>query len=100
MFSSSVAPEAIPAVVQSTLQGIVLDVMALCWLAAIVVAVWGAITEAGRVERARRRELATESEPGPTPGIDGLLERWGLWAILLSAAGVALLAWASTMGRL
>jgi len=97
---SSASVGAVPAVLLTPFQGILLDVMVACWLAALTIAIWGSITEAGRVERARQRELATEREPGPTPGVDGLLERWGLWAILLAAVGLGLLGWASTLGRI
>ena len=92
-------PRTLPLVVSTALQVALLDLMLLVWLAALVVAVWGAVTEAGRAERARRRELATGSEPGPVPGIDTLLDHWGLWAIGLGAAGVGLLAWVASLAR-
>ena len=89
----------VPAAPASALQAVVLDAMALFWLAALVIAVVGAVRENRRADQARRRELATEADPGPTPGLDGFLDRWALWALGSAAAGLLLLGWASTMGR-
>lgn len=89
----------VPAAPASALQAVLLDAMALFWLAALVIAVVGAVREARRADRARRQELATEADPGPTPGIDGFLDRWALWAIGCAAAGLALLGWASSIAR-
>jgi hypothetical protein len=97
--SSVVAEAGIP-VAATPLQAVLLDLMALCWLLAVVLAVWGAVREARRADRERRRILATEVEPGPTPGIEGLLDRWGLWALLLGALGVVFLGLASTVAHL
>jgi hypothetical protein len=97
--NASVEVPSVPAVAASPLQAAALDVMVLCWVCALVIAVWGAIREARRVDRARRRELATNPEPGPTPGIDRLLDRWAIWALGFAAAGLALLGWASNMVR-
>ncbi len=73
--------------------------MLLAWLLAVVIALWGAIREAGRHDAERRQVLSTEREPGPVPGLEGLLDHWALWAFGLLALGLALLALAVHVGR-
>ena len=89
------APQPLPELPSSPAQTIAIDLMILFWVIAVVIAIWGAVTESARAERERRRELATEENPGPTPGIDGFLDRWGMWALIFAAAGLAMLAYVS-----
>lgn len=98
----TVPPQSIipPAVTAPTpAQNVALLAMFLCWALAIVIALWGSIREGRRVDRERRREIATEREPGPTPGIDGLLDRWALWALGFLGLGLALLGFAANIAK-
>ncbi len=88
-------PQPLPEFPSSPAQTIAIDLMLLCWVIAVVIAIWGAVTESARVERERRREVATQENPGPTPGIDGFLDRWGMWALIFAAAGLAMLGYIS-----
>ncbi len=81
-------PSQLPPVVGSPWQGVVVDAMLLFWILAAIIAVWGSVTESARAERERRRTLATDSDPGPTPGIDGFLDRWGVWSLCLAGLGL------------
>ncbi len=78
---------------------IAMDLMLLCWLAALVLAIWGSIREAKRVDREQRHAQETDPQPGPTPAIEGILEHWGLWSLGLVGVGLVLLAVASAMAR-
>ena len=71
----------------------------LCWAAAIVLAFWGSIRDAREAEREARQELWQNPEPTPTPGIEGLLNRWALWAFVLLGVGMLLLALAVQAAR-
>lgn len=73
--------------------------MLVAWGLAVVVAVWGALREARRADADRRRELATERTPGPTPGLEGFLDRWALWSLVLLGVGLLLLAYAANIVR-
>ena len=75
------------------------DVMLLCWLAAIVLAVWGSMREARRIEREQRHVEESDPLPGPTPAIEGVLDHWGIWSLGLVGAGFVLLAIASAIAR-
>jgi hypothetical protein len=78
----------------------VLDLLVvLVWLAAIVIAVWGSIHDARQVEREERADLWENPEPGPTPGVEGFLNRWAIWALGLVLAGLLLLALATQVAR-
>lgn len=70
--------------------------MILSWTLAVVVALWGAMREAKRHDDDRRQELASDPEPGPTPGLSGFLDRWALWALVFLGLGLVLLAVASS----
>jgi hypothetical protein len=88
-----------PGVSSSPAQALAIDAMLLCWALAVGIAVWGSLREARRADIERRRELASERQPGPTPGIEGFLDRWAWWALLLAAAGLAFLGYASQLAR-
>lgn len=92
-------PQPLPDLGSTPGQTVAVDLMLLCWLIAVVIGVWGAMTESARVERERRRELATEADPGPTPGIDGFLDRWGMWSLIFGAAGLVMLGYVSLVAH-
>lgn len=82
-----------------TLVAVIALLMILCWAAAVVLAFWGAIRDARQVEREARHEVRENPAPGPTPGIEGFLDHWALWALALTAVGLLLLALAAALAR-
>lgn len=97
MPTQSVIPQAVTA--PTLAQQVALTAMLVAWALAVVLAVWGAIREARRADVHRRRELATEREPGPTPGLEGFLDRWAVWSLVLLGIGMVLLAYAANLVR-
>lgn len=82
----------VPTVVApTTTETILVNLMGLFWLLAIVIAVWGAMREARRADQERRR-VGDEETAGPTPGIEGVLDHWGLWSVSFLVAGFIALA--------
>lgn len=79
-------------------QALAVGAMLLCWLLAVVIALWGSIREARRHDYARRTELTSE-DAGPTPGLAGFLDRWALWSLAFLGLGLALLAIGANIGR-
>ncbi len=72
--------------------------MLLCWLLALVTALWGSIREAHRYDVDRGRARASGADDGPTPGIAGFLDRWAVWSLVLLGLGLVLLAVAANGG--
>ena len=92
-------PQPLPDLGSTPAQTFAVDLMLLFWLIAVGIAIWGAVTESARAERERRRTLATDDNPGPTPGIDGFLDRWGMWSLIFGAAGLVMLGYVSTIAH-
>ncbi len=89
--NSASAPLVPPPTLAPTLgDTLLVNGMLLCWALALVIAIWGSIREARRVDQERRR-TDTDHDGSPTPGLEGVLEHWGLWCIGLLAAGFVLL---------
>lgn len=82
----------------SLYQGLLVVAMLVCWAAAVVISVWGSVRDAQQAEREARKELEHNPAPGPTPGIEGFMEHWAVWALGLVAAGLVLLALAARRG--
>jgi len=91
----------LPPVIEAptTGQGIAVIAMLLCWVLAVVVALWGSMREARRHDDDRRRELTADPAPGPTPGLSGFLDRWALWSLVFLGLGLGLLALGANLSR-
>ena len=82
----------VPTTVAPTTSEIVLiNVMGVFWLLAIVIAIWGAMREGKRADFERRR-IGDDETAGPTPGIEGVLDHWGVWSVSFLVAGFIALA--------
>lgn len=75
----------------TAVQVVLVNLMGLFWLLAIVIAVWGSLREERRADQERRR-IGDDPMGGPTPGIEGVLDHWGLWSVILLVAGFICLA--------
>ena len=90
--TASQALSLIPSTVAPTTSEIILiNIMGVFWLLAVVIAVWGAMREGRRAEYERRR-IGDDEMAGPTPGIEGVLDHWGVWSLTFLAAGFIALA--------
>lgn len=80
-----------PTVAPTAAEIILINIMAIFWLLAVVIAIWGSIREGRRAEYERRR-IGNDEMAGPTPGIEGVLDHWGVWSVSLLVAGFIALA--------
>lgn len=72
--------------------------MLICWVAAAIIGMWGAMRQARRVAGARAQENVTGVDAGPAHGVTGYLDRWAILSLSLVGAGLLLLAIATYWG--
>ena len=84
-----------PVVSPSPAHHVALILMIICWAAAVLIGLWGSVRQARHAALVRREARTTGRNPGPTPGLEGFLDRWAVWSLVLLGLGLACLGYAS-----